>query len=437
MANYLITMPDVGEGIAEVEITEWCVQEGSTVAEDDVLCLVMTDKTAVEIPCPVDGKVLSLGAPAGTSMAVGADLILLEVSGEGNSDKTVLSAELSDSPQPSNEPASVTQPAAEAIPAGKPPSAPPGETTPQYAAVQPLPRPEGERPLAAPSVRRRAREAGIDLRRVAGSGPAHRISHDDLDRYMQAPTSDGAAAVVTRGANSRVDEVPISGLRAEIARRMQRTKQRIPHYSYIEAVDVTELQRLRERLNSKLTEGQSKLTVLPFIIRGLVKAVQAFPAINAQFDDEANVVRQFGALHAGIATQTDRGLVVTVLRHAEALSLQGMAKEIKRLSEAARTGRATRQELTGSTLTISSLGPYGGIATTPVINAPELAIVGVNKVEKRPVWENGQFVPRDMMNLSSSFDHRIIDGWEATQFIHYLKDLLENPAELFIDGDEP
>ncbi|MEQ9396027.1 dihydrolipoamide acetyltransferase family protein [Haliea sp.] len=434
MGQHLIKMPDVGEGIAEVEITEWQVSEGDSVAEDDVLCVVMTDKAAVEIPSPVDGTITWLGASAGTIMAVGADLIILEVDGDGNTAVTERTATAESAVASAGEPE--TEPAVAPVNHGSPAESLSLTASPAIAAEpasrHPQLRPEGERPLASPAVRQRGREAGIDLRRISGSGAAGRILHEDLDRHF-AGGSSTAVVGQTRQPDSRVEEIPVTGLRAEIARRMQSTMQRIPHYSYVEAVDVTELQRLRERLNKRCREGEPRLTLLPFIIRGLVRAIEAFPAINARFDDEANVVRRYAALHAGIATQTDRGLMVTVVQHAEMRSLRELAGELRRLSDAARAGRATREELTGSTLTLSSLGPYGGIATTPVINAPEVAIVGINKVEKRPVWSGHEFTPRDMMNLSSSFDHRIIDGWEATQFIHFLKDLLENPAELFLE----
>ncbi|MEQ8264105.1 dihydrolipoamide acetyltransferase family protein [Pseudohaliea sp.] len=434
MGRHLITMPDVGEGIAEVEITEWQVSEGQEVTEDDVLCVVMTDKAAVEIPSPVDGTVAWLGAPAGTVMAVGAELVALEVEGPGNVSETggatAQSTRASSSDEPENRPsAPVDTDRAEAATTATAPSTSPQSSFPDTTTH--APGGNRARPLASPAVRWRAREADVDLRELTGTGPAGRITHEDLDSHLEHGSTRQAAG--RRMPDKRIDEVPVTGLRAEIARRMQSTMQRIPHYSYVEAVDVTELQRLRQRMNDRTGEGEPRLTLLPFLIRGLVRAIEAYPAINARYDDEHNLVQRHGALHAGIATQTDRGLVVTVLRHAEALSLREMASELRRLAEAARAGRATREELTGSTLTLSSLGPYGGIATTPVINAPEVAIIGINKVETRPVWNGQQFAPREMMNLSSSFDHRIIDGWEATQFIHHLKGLLENPAELFLE----
>ena len=416
MGKHLIRMPDVGEGIAEVEITEWSVSEGDSVAEDQELCIVMTDKAAVEIPSPVDGVVAWLGAKAGEIMAVGSDLIILEVDGEGNTSDSTAAPE-----------DSAKKAAAEAKrETGKP------NAGNRQAEGLVAPGPERARPLASPAVRRRAREAGIDLSSVPASGPARRITHEDLDAVITAGTHAPSAAGV-RAPNTFTEDHPVSGLRAEIARRLQSTKQRVPHYSYVEAVDVTELQRLRERLNQKYEGDKPRLTLLPFIVQALVRSLAEYPDVNAHFDDAANSVRRYGAIHAGIATQTDRGLVVTVVRHAESLSLFEIAGEIWRLANAARAGTAKREELTGSTITLSSLGPYGGIATTPIINAPELAVIGINKIERRPVWDGNRFIPREMMNLSSSFDHRIIDGWKATQFIQHLKGLLESPAEIFLE----
>lgn len=434
MGNYLITMPDVGEGIAEVEIVEWNVNVCDTVEEDDVLCAVMTDKVTVEIPSPVDGTVTWIGCGAGDVMAVGADLMRLDVEGEGNADADAAA------PAPAIEPAS--EPNVEASEPVKPepaavveaPAAPAAPIAP-VAAPQPAgaPRPEGEKPIASPAVRQRARSAGIDLRQVRGTGPADRITHEDLDAFIagqSAPISRAAGGAV---ANTDVEEIKIIGLRRRIAAIMQDTMQRIPHFTYVEEVDVTELEKLRQKLNGQRREDQPKLTMLPFIMKAMVKALKAYPEMNARFDDEAQVVHRYGGAHIGIATQTDNGLLVPVVRHAEALDLWQSAREVKRLSEAARFGKANREEMSGSTITITSLGPMGGIVTTPVINSPEVAIIGVNKIAKRPVWQDGGFVPRDIMNLSSSFDHRLIDGWGATQFVQHVKSLLESPATLFLE----
>ena len=294
------------------------------------------------------------------------------------------------------------------------------------------PRPPGEKPLAAPSVRGRAREAGVDLRYVRGSGPAGRILHEDLDAYLR----DGGAPPPQPGRtpNMAVEEIRLAGVRRSIARRMAEAKRRIPHYSYVEEVDLGALEDLRAALNAGAGEERPKLTLLPFLVQALVRAVAEFPQMNALFDDEAEIVRRYGAVHVGIATQTPSGLMVPVLRHAEARGLWDCAAEIRRLAEAARTGLSPREELIGSTITITSLGALGGIVSTPVINRPEVAIIGVNRLAIRPMWRDGGFVPRRMMNLSSSFDHRVIDGYDAARFIQRLKALLEAPALLFVEA---
>lgn len=435
MGNYLITMPDVGEGIAEVEIVEWSVSVGDCVEEDDVLCAVMTDKVTVEIPSPVDGTVTWIGCGAGDVMAVGADLMRLEVEGEGNAgtaasaDPAGPTADEAGTPAESSSALAAQHEPAPAVETSTVPPALPVATTPAAGA----PRPEGEKPIASPAVRQRARNAGIDLRFVRGTGPADRITHEDLDAFIAGQSAPARPTASQALANTTVEEIKVIGLRRRIAAIMQDTMQRIPHFTYVEEVDVTELEKLRQKLNGQRREDQQKLTMLPFIMRALVKALQTYPEMNARFDDEAEIVQRYGGAHIGIATQTDNGLVVPVVRHAEALDIWQCANEVKRLSAAAREGKARREELSGSTITITSLGPMGGIVTTPVINSPEVAIVGVNKIAKRPVWEDGGFVPRDIMNLSSSFDHRLIDGWEATLFIQHIKNLLESPATLFLE----
>jgi 2-oxoisovalerate dehydrogenase E2 component (dihydrolipoyl transacylase) len=281
-------------------------------------------------------------------------------------------------------------------------------------------------------VRRRCRTLGIPLAAVAGSGPAGQITHADLDAYIARKPSTGAAQPAARQKREGVEQIRIIGLRRKIAEAMQRSKQRIPHFAYVEEVDVTELEALRNHLNQQGGPDQARLTLLPFLLLALLRAVPEHPEVNGTFDDEAGVVHRPAAVHVGIATQTPNGLVVPVVRHAETLDLWGAATAIKRLTEAARAGKASREELSGSSITISSLGPLGGIVSTPVINAPELAIVGVNKMVQRPMVHNGQIALRMMINLSSSFDHRIVDGWNAASFIQHLKRLLENPATLFI-----
>ncbi|MEN8721028.1 MAG: dihydrolipoamide acetyltransferase family protein, partial [Oceanococcaceae bacterium] len=287
----------------------------------------------------------------------------------------------------------------------------------------------GERPLASPAVRQHARNLGIELSQVQGSGPAGRIRREDLDAFMHQGSK---ASTVDHAPRTEVDSVKVIGIRRQIAETMQRTMQRIPHFSFVEEVDVTELDALRQHLNAHRTDGQSKLTVLPFLMQALVRTAPAFPQINANYDDDAGVLHRIAALHIGVATQTDNGLVVPVVRHAETLDIWGMAAALSRLANAARAGKATRAELSGSSITISSLGPLGGIVSTPVINAPEVAIVGVNKMQERPVIRGGMMVPRLVMNLSSSFDHRIVDGWDAAAFIQRIKSLLEHPATLFL-----
>jgi 2-oxoisovalerate dehydrogenase E2 component (dihydrolipoyl transacylase) len=295
-----------------------------------------------------------------------------------------------------------------------------------------LPRPAIAKPIASPAVRRRARDAGVDLRQVRGSGPAGRISHDDLDAFLRG--AGGAVVGTARVANTKVDTIKMVGLRRRIAQKMAESKRRIAHFSYVEEVDVTALEELRKTLNAEERTDRPRLTLIPFLMQALVKAIVDFPEMNALYDDEAETIDRDGGVHIGIATQTDAGLLVPVVRHCEARGLWEFAAEVRRLSEAARQGTATRAELSGSTITITSLGALGGIVTTPVINRPEVAIIGVNREVVRPVWRGGQFVPRTMMNLSSSFDHRVIDGYAAARFVQRIKGLLEAPATLFIEA---
>ena len=426
--NYGINVPDIGEGIAEVEIVEWPVKVGDNIEEDDVICVVMTDKASVEIPSPVDGKLVWIGAEAGDMMAVGTEFIRLEVEGEGNVSSTVVVSEKT--VEKSVKETVVETPIVKISMTEAPKTAKPSSTS-QIG----IPRPEGEKPIAAPAVRQRARNAGIDLHFVKGTASANRITHDDLDNYIANNTS-GSAVAAYQGSqpNLSVEEIKVIGLRRKIASVMQDTMQRIPHFTYVEEVDVSELESLRQKLNKERRDDQPKLTILPFIIKALSKAIKVYPEMSSRYDDEQNIVHRYGAAHVGIATQTDNGLVVPVVKHAEALTVWQSAAEVKRLSSTARSGTAVRDELSGSTITITSLGPMGGIVTTPVINSPEVAIVGINKIAKRPVWKDGGFIPRDIMNISASFDHRIIDGWEATLFVQEIKGLLENPATLFMEN---
>jgi 2-oxoisovalerate dehydrogenase E2 component (dihydrolipoyl transacylase) len=428
MGQFTFKLPDIGEGITEAEIATWRVAVGDTVKEDQPLVDVLTEKAAVEIPSPMPGKVVELRGNPGDFVPVGSVMVVLEVAGEGGAEAPPAAA-------PAPAPAAPAAPAA-AKPALAPSAAPAAaavSTTPAGGPAPLLPRTPGEKPLASPAVRQRARELGVQLQYVPGSGPAGQISHADLDAFIARKPMAGAAGAAPRPKREAVEQIRVIGLRRKIAEAMQRSKQRIPHFAYVEEVDVTELEALRNQLNERRKPDQAKLTLLPFLVQALLRAVPEHPEVNGTFDDEAGIVHRPSALHVGIATQTPNGLVVPVVRHAETLDLWQCAAEIKRLAEAARAGKATRDELSGSSITISSLGPMGGIVSTPVINAPEVAIVGVNKMVERPMIRNGRIETRMMMNLSSSFDHRIVDGWNAAEFIQHLKRLFENPATLFIE----
>lgn len=428
MGTHVIKMPDIGEGIAQVELVEWFVKVGDMIAEDQVVADVMTDKATVEIPSPVSGKVLALGGQPGEVMAVGSELIRIEVEGSGNH----VDVPTKDVPKREQ----VEAPAAPV--AAKP--EPQKEARPDacqapvnHEAAPIVPRQPGDKPLASPAVRKRALDAGIELRYVHGSGPAGRILHEDLDAFMSKPHSAGGQAPSGYAKRTDSEQVPVIGLRRKIAQRMQDAKRRVAHFSYVEEIDVTALEALRQQLNSKHGDSRGKLTLLPFLVRALVVALRDFPQINATYDDEAQVITRHGAVHVGIATQGDNGLMVPVLRHAEAGSLWSNAGEISRLANAARNNKASRDELSGSTITLTSLGALGGIVSTPVVNTPEVAIVGVNRMVERPVVIDGQIVVRKMMNLSSSFDHRVVDGMDAALFIQAVRGLLEQPACLFVE----
>lgn len=440
MGIYVIRVPDIGEGIAEVELVAWHVALGESVKEDQPVADVMTDKASVEIPCHVHGKVIALGAAVGQMISVGAELIRLEVEGEGNlkedaapaqatAPATQIAAAPAEKSKQSDTKASenIAIPATQAPKQASAPAARPAARAPVAQA-----RKEGERPLASPSVRRRALDMGVDLRLVHGSGPAGQISHADLEAFAagQGPVLGGNPQYVARHGE---EAIPVIGLRRKIAQKMQEAKRRIPHFSYVEEVDVTELEQLRQQLNKIHGATRGKLTLLPFLARAMVLALRQFPQINARYDDDAGVVTRFEAVHLGVAAQTDGGLMVPVLRHAESLDLWASAAGIARVAEGAKTGKLGREELTGSTITLTSLGALGGIVSTPVINHPEVAIVGVNRMVERPMLKNGQVVARQLMNLSSSFDHRVVDGMDAAQFIQAIRALLETPALLFVD----
>ncbi|GKX33700.1 MAG: lipoamide acyltransferase component of branched-chain alpha-keto acid dehydrogenase complex [Rhizobiaceae bacterium MnEN-MB40S] len=439
MSRRSVKMPDVGEGITEVEIVEWSVEVGDAVREDDILASVMTDKATVEIPTPVDGRIVSLNGEVGQMTPVGTVIAVIETedvsgdqaTGEDEEEKSQEGVQVSVGKEEAQKPVrSAETKEIKSEQASVPRSKLRHESDPALAQGR-LPRPEGEKPVASPSVRKRAMDAGIRLAYVRGSGPAGRILHEDLDAFIA-----GEGTVATRtGAkpDTSVREHAIVGLRRRIAERMQDAVRRIPHITYVDEVDMTELESLRHHMNERRREDKPRLTVLPFLMIAIVHALKAYPKFSAHFEDEAGIVHEFGAAHIGMATQTDSGLMVPVVRHAEASDIWSIASEISRLSSAARDGSIKRDELTGSTITISSLGQIGGVVSTPVINSPEVAVVGVNKIFQRPVYVDGVLVPRKIMNLSSSFDHRIIDGWDAAQFIQHIKQSLEHPASLFME----
>jgi 2-oxoisovalerate dehydrogenase E2 component (dihydrolipoyl transacylase) len=427
MGIFAFKLPDIGEGVVEGEVVEWMVSVGDSVKEDDPILSVMTDKATVEIPSPTDGVVKSIVGEPGTILAVGQVCIEFETDGDlvgdvnephddydyqEEAEKKVI-AEQNKAPAPAPEPTP------------EPVAAPVAAPTPVVVAAP------GARPLASPAVRQRARESGIELSGVSGSGPAGRITHGDLDSWKEAG-SPVAAAGPSRTALTGVTEVPVIGLRRKIAESMTASYSTIPHFSYFEEVDITDLETLRVHLNASRADGQPKLTYLPFIMQGLVRALGENPVCNALYDDEKGVVSRHDAIHLGIATQTDRGLYVPVVKHVEAQDIWTSASEMQRVSQAARDGTASLGELTGSTFTITSLGRMGGLGATPIINKPEVGILGVHNAVDTPVVRNGQIVIRKMLRLSSSWDHRVVDGWDGAVLVQRLKTLLENPATIFM-----
>ena len=436
MTRYVFKMPDLGEGTVEAEIVAWHVKVGDQVTEDQVMAEVMTEKAAVEVPAPVTGRVVSLTGGPGDMVRVGAELVVFET--EGGADV--------EAAEPAPEPAAAPKPAPAPTLAPAPAPVPTPQPTTQPAATQPSAARAGEpgrsgRIMASPASRRRAHEAGLDLAQVHGSGPGGRITRQDLDSALSGAVPSAAPATEATPRPSAglarrtgTDEIRVIGVRRVIANRMTDAKRNIPHFAYVEEVDVTELESLRQHLNDKAPAGSPSLTYLPFLIAALARVLEDYPQCNAWFDAERNVVVRHRPLHAGVATQTPDGLKVPVVRHAEARSLRELAEEIKRVSDAARSGKASKEELSGSTITVTSLGKLGGIVSTPIINAPEMAIIGVNKAVDRPVVLNGAITVRRIMNLSSSFDHRFVDGYDAAAMIQALKDLLEHPATIFIPG---
>lgn len=428
--NYVFKLPDVGEGTAEAELVGWHVKVGDAVEEDQILADVMTDKATVEITSPVAGVVVALHGEPGKAVPVGGPLVAFDVAGAGNVAKSPSVSPLRSEPPP---------PASRGEETVKSPS-PGGSTRAAGEGGKPAPaltgRAPGERPLASPAVRNRARDLGVDLTFVPGSGPAGRITHEDLDGFIarggSVPATAPASGGTTFARAEGTTEVRIIGLRRKIAEKMAESVRRIPHITYVEEIDVTALEELRAHLNATKAKDQPKLNLLPFIARAIVVALRDQPQINAHYDDEAGVLTQHAPVHLGIAAQTPNGLMVPVVRHAEARDAWDTALEIARVSGAAKDGTAKREELSGSTITITSLGTLGGVVHTPIINHPEVAIVGPNKIAERVVVRDGQMVVRKMMNLSSSFDHRIVDGHDAAVFVQRIKGLLENPATLWM-----
>ena len=424
--NYVFKLPDVGEGTAEAELVGWHVKVGDAVEEDQIIADIMTDKATVEITSPVAGTVAALHGEAGQQVPVGGPLVSFNVEGRGN--VASAPASVTTSPAASRTDTSAPAPVAKVAAAATASSAKP---VPALTGRAP-----GERPSASPAVRNRARDLGVDLTFVPGSGPAGRITHEDLDGFIarggSVPASAPAASGSTYARAEGTTEVRIIGLRRKIAEKMAESVRRIPHITYVEEIDMTALEELRAHLNATRAKDQPKLNVLPFIARAIVVALRDQPQINATYDDEAGVLTQHAPVHLGIAAQTPNGLMVPVVRHAEARDPYDTALEIARVSGAAKDGSAKREELSGSTITITSLGTLGGVVHTPIINHPEVAIVGPNKIAERVVVKDGQMVVRKMMNLSSSFDHRIVDGHDAAVFVQRIKNLLENPATLWM-----
>ena len=432
MSNRMFKLPDIGEGVVEGEVVQWHVSVGDIVAEDDDLVDVMTDKATVTIPSPHDGEITALHGGVGDMVAVGA--VLIEFGGGGDSPpaKPAEKAAPEPTPEPSPEPVEAPAPAATTTPVAPPP-------VPAISAPAPLPSVStpapstGGKALASPAVRRRAREAGVDLSAVRGSGPAGRIRHADLDAFIAAGGMvQGAAPVAYSTRRTDVEEIKVVGLRRKIAEAMTLSKRHIPHFSYFEEIDVTELEELRQTLNATRSPEQPKLTYLPFIMLALSKLMPNHSECNAHYDEANGLVRRYGAINLGIATQTDRGLFVPVVKHTEAMDVWQAAAEMQRVSGAARNGTATLDDLTGSTFTITSLGRDGGLGATPIINHPEVAILGIHKAREMPVARKGDIVVRRIMNVSSSFDHRIVDGANGAALVQSLKRMLEHPAMIFM-----
>jgi len=434
MSRYIFKMPDLGEGTVSAEVVAWHVKPGDLVQEDQVMCEVMTEKAAVEMPAPVTGRILSISGQPGDMVAVGAELVVFDTdaTSAASGDAPVAKAPPPPAPEPMVPQCRATDPA---------PASPAPTPSPAAAAANGngTGTHKAARVMASPASRRRAAEAGLDLATVTGTGPAGRIAPGDIDSALAsgaaqgAPPSMNARANATRETRNGTEEVKIIGLRRVIAERLTESARSIPQYSYVEEVDLTGLETLRKHLNSRRPPAAPPLTFLPFIVSALTRVLEKFPQCNALYDGARGVLVKHKAVHVGIATQTPQGLKVPVVRNAESRALHDLAAEIRRVSESARANKSPREELTGSTITVTSLGKLGGIASTPMINMPEVSIIGINKAIERAVVVDGQIVVRLMMNLSSSFDHRFVDGYDAASMIQALKDLLEQPATIFID----
>lgn len=447
MAEYKYKLPDVGEGVVEAEIVEWHIKEGDKVTEDQHILDVMTDKATVEIPCAVNGVVKKIVGAPGDVLPVGTEILVIEIDGTPPTEEEAPAPEVKEEAKPAADPekdkALAEGPDRTAEkgedPAGGKQAVPPAKPAAPAPKTSAAPaRPAGERALASPAVRKRALDADIDLSAVPGTGPAGRITHADLDDFIAAggrlvSKVGGSASGPSRAPRTGVTEEKVIGLRRKIAQNMAASKRTIPHITYVDEIDLTALEDLRAHLNANRKDGQPKLTLIPFLVAAMTRALPQFPQANAHFDTEESVLTKYDGVHCGIATATPNGLMVPVIRHAEALDIWQIADEVKRLADACRDGKATKEELSGSTITITSLGAIGGIVTTPVINLPETAIIGVNKMQVLPRYDDGgRLVPRKIMNLSSSFDHRIVDGYEAALLVQAIKGYLENPATLFM-----
>ena len=427
MGTFAFKLPDIGEGVVEGEVVEWMVSVGDSVKEDDPILSVMTDKATVEIPAPCYGTVTTIIGEAGDILPVGVVCIEFEVDGDGNasaSDEAPAKEEVESKPEPTPEPVAAPEPA------------PQPEAAPVSVAGPAVERAPGTKPLASPAVRQRARSAGVDLYHVAGSGPAGRITHADLDVHLSGGASRASSSMPVGGsarvAKNGTEDIKVIGLRRKIADSMMASYSTIAHFSYFEEVDVTELEALRQHLNATRPEGAPKLTYLPFIMLALVKGLGQRPECNALYDDEAGVVTRHEGVHLGIATQTDRGLYVPVVKHVEAMDIWSAAAEMGRVTQATRDGKAGVDDLSGSTFTITSLGRMGGLGATPIINKPEVGILGVHNAKDRAVVIDGRVEVRRIMNLSSSWDHRVVDGHDGASLVQLLKSMLEHPATIFM-----